>query len=69
MVVIIPTNYCTFICWGHPSCSLCFLNGVEFSFIYFFFSIPLLPVIYDAIQHGLDLWMEARELLNIVDQR
>lgn len=54
---------CTFTGRGRSLSSLLVLYGFEFSFILFLFSVPLLPVVENAVQHGLDLWVEARKLL------
>lgn len=54
---------CTFTGRGCSLSSLLLLYGFEFSFILFLFSVPLLPVVENAIQHGLDLRVEARKLL------
>lgn len=62
--MIIPKNHCTFSGCRRLSSSLLLLYHFEFSFILFFPSIPLLPVVEDAVEHGLDLWVEARELLH-----
>lgn len=39
------------------------LDGLEFSLVLLFFSVPLLPVVDDAVQHGLDLRVEAGKFL------
>ena len=39
------------------------LYRLEFGLVLLFFSVPLLPVVYDAVQHGLDLRVEARKFL------
>lgn len=40
------------------------LNSFEFGLILFLFGVPLLPVVQNAVQHGLDLWVEAGKLLS-----
>lgn len=43
--------------------SLLVLYDFEFSLVLLFFSVPLLPVVDDAVQHGLDLRVEAGKFL------
>lgn len=50
------------------SCSLgsfLLLNSFEFGLVLFLLGVPLLPVVQDAVQHGLDLWVEAGKLLRL----
>lgn len=57
-------------CFSFTGCSwslggFLLLNGFEFGLVLFLLSVPFLPVVQDAVQHGLDLWVEAGELLRL----
>lgn len=41
------------------------LNDFEFGLVLLLLTVPFLPVVQDAVQHGLDLWVEAGKLLRL----
>lgn len=57
-------------CFSFTGCSwslggFLLLNSFEFGLVLFLLAVPLLPVVQDAVQHGLDLWVEAGKLLRL----
>lgn len=60
-----PKTCFSFTCRSWSLGGFLLLNCFEFGLVLFLLGVPLLPVVQDAVQHGLDLRVEARKLLGL----